>query len=171
MYKNASTPLLSVLALGVVLVATSPVVSAENIYIGALVYAQGAGFAVANWTGPGQQGFYDTHTWVQIDNIHISVTGGSVYDYASLIVLTGTFSPTTVTYYDNDDHANRTVNIEPNFRVETHGAPWIGSLTDGFVASIEAQPAAVPEPATWTMGGLAIAGFVIVRYKRARQRT
>jgi hypothetical protein len=114
--------------------------------------------------------FSNVLTRVEIGNFNLTVSG-PVLDVTTVIVATGTFSPTTLTYFDVDPPftVHTAVDIYPDFRIETHGGPFIGAGVDNVVAEITAR--ATPEPATWMLGSLALGGFLIVRSIRVRRQS
>jgi len=157
--------LLSFLALGLLLLAASPVVCAGTIYVGYLGWANG--FFVYDGSGLPGNDYSNVLTRVEIGNFNLTVTG-SVFDVTTVIEMTGTFSPTTLTYHDLDVYALHTVDIYPNFKIDTHGGPWFGAATDSYVESITAQT--TPEPATWILCSLVLGGFLIFRSIRLRRQ-
>jgi hypothetical protein len=161
--------LLSLLALGLLFLAASPVVYAGTIYIGFLGFEpQRVGFFVVNGSGGLDRDFSNVLTRVEIGNFNLTVSG-PVHDVTTVIEATGTFSPTTVTYQDlsSPTYTLHTVDIYPDFRIETNGSPFIGAGVDNIVAPITAQ--ATPEPATWMLCSLALGGFLMFRSIRAAQ--
>jgi hypothetical protein len=82
---------------------------------------------------------------------------GGTHPQPTDAILTGSFSPTTVTLFDTS-----TVKIAPTFSASI---PFrAGGLSDGDLGIIAATPVpAVPEPSTWTLMAAAIAVFLSLR--------